>query len=178
MVAIAFAMAVLQMAQDRMPALIDLAKSAVRAEVLGKSTPKPTTKTETKAVFVTIEKAGKVLGCRGSLEPRTSSAEEDVILAARGAAAHDPRYRPLTKSDLDGFQVTVTLVNRLEPISTVDGLQPADGLVLEAGNKKGIVLPWEGKDPKVRLKWACQKAGVADSQPRKLFRLIAIRSRG
>jgi hypothetical protein len=40
------------------------------------------------------------------------------------------------------------------------------------------VLPWEGKDPRIRLKWAYQKAGVAIGASANLYRLTATRFRG
>ncbi|MBN9502316.1 MAG: AMMECR1 domain-containing protein [Armatimonadetes bacterium] len=158
--------------------LIEIAKSAVRAEVLRKSQDQVEKENSPRPVFVTIEVANKVIGCRGGLVARTTSLEEEVQLAARSAAAHDPRYRPLTAKDLQDFKVTVTLVERLEPLSRVSGLRPEDGLVLTAGGKSGIVLPWEGKDPQVRLEWAYRKAGVMKGAPVKLQRLIATRFRG
>lgn len=158
--------------------LIELARNAVIAEVLGKPTTRVERRSTVRPVFVTIERNGQVLGCRGSLEPRTASLEEEVVSAARGAAAHDPRYRPIAKSDLPGFLVTVTVVEGTHPISSVDGLEPGDGLVLKAGNRTGVVLPWEGKDPSIRLQWAYRKAGVATGSPAQLFRMVASRSRG
>ena len=161
-----------------MPALIRLARQAVVAEVDGQSPPKPAKATPPRPVFVTIERYGRILGCRGSLETRTSSLEAEVVEAARAAARHDPRYAPLKRSDLRGFLVGVTVVERRDPIQTVEGLPPADGLVLTSGGRTGVVLPWEGRDPHVRLTWAYRKAGVNEGAKVLLFRLIAERSRG
>lgn len=158
--------------------LVALARAAVISEVRGTSLELPRLTDPAKPVFVTIEVGGKVIGCRGSLTSRRRSIEEEVVLEARSAAAHDPRYRPLRESDLKGFLVTVTLIQRLEPLTDIGSLQPADGLVLEAGTAKGIVLPWEGKDPRTRLGWAYRKAGVETGAPVKLSRLVAERYRG
>jgi len=158
--------------------LIAIAKEAVVAEVTGKHASSAPGSLSPKPVFVTIEVGGKVVGCRGDLVARSRSLEEQVRLAARSAAAHDPRYRPLTQADLRNFQVTVTLVQGTEPIDNVSGLTPEDGLVLTAGTRNGIVLPWEGKDPQIRLMWAYKKAGVAVGSPAKLQRLKAIRFKG
>ena len=158
--------------------LIHLAKEAVQAEVLGGPLPHPNSQTPVQAVFITIERNGKILGCRGDLTPRTGSLEQEIIQEARGAARHDPRYHPLTSADLQNFLVTVTRVSSVERISSVEGLQPCDGLVLESNGKKGIVLPWEGKDPQVRLRWAYRKAAVSEGSSAILYRLVATRSRG
>jgi MEMO1 family protein len=159
-------------------ALIALARAAVRAEVEGQAPPKGTGQSPPLPVFVTIERKGRVIGCRGSLECRSRSLEEEVILAARAAAAHDPRYRPVTREDLQDFQVTVTLVRRLEPLDRVDTLTPSEGLVLKSGDRTGVVLPWEGKAPDVRLRWAYRKAGVSPGAPVRLYRMLADRFRG
>jgi AMMECR1 domain-containing protein len=158
--------------------LIYLARAATRSEVLHTTLPKLTVHSAARPVFVTIERNGKVMGCRGDLTPRTGSLEEEVICAAKAAAAHDPRYGPLKPSDLDGFLVTITVVSRTEKISSIDGLQPSEGLLLECGSRKGIVLPWEGKDPNIRLLWAYRKAGVTPGSAAVLYRLIATRCRG
>ena len=162
--------------QDR--SLIQLAKSAVQAEVFHSAPPRPAAHSPARAVFVTIERNGKVLGCRGDLTPRSASLEEEVVSDARAAAAHDPRYRPLRASDLDGFMVTVTVVAGMDRIADVKGLQPSEGLVLDSGGRKGIVLPWEGKDPVERLSWAYRKAGLPAGSSANLYRLIATRCRG
>ena len=161
-----------------MPALIRLARQTVVAEVRGRTAPRPDSTTPAQPVFVTIERNGRILGCRGSLSTRTNSLECEVVAAARSAARHDPRYPPVRSSDLKSFLVTVTVVQRKESIESVDGLQPEDGLILTSHGCTGVVLPWEGKDPKVRLNWAYRKAGVKEGASALLFRLIAERCRG
>jgi len=159
-------------------ALIDLARSAVCAEVEGKSLPTPSTKTTVHPVFVTIETKGRVIGCRGDLQARGRTLEDEVIISARAAAKHDPRYRPLTTKDLSDVQVTVTIVDHIQPLDHITDLTPAEGLVLKSGSHIGIVLPWEGKDPSIRLQRAYKKAGVAPGSACQLHRLAAERFRG
>ena len=161
--------------------LVRLARETIRAAVERVPVPAPAEQTLPQPVFVTIERDGKVLGCRGSLACRTASLEEEVRLAARSAAVHDPRYRPLTPADLSRMQVTLTLVDRLEPLAdeaAVATLGPEAGLVLKCGGRTGVVLPWEGRDPSLRLKWAYRKAGVAPGAACRLYRLVAARVRG
>jgi AMMECR1 domain-containing protein len=160
--------------------LIALAREAVRCEVLGLAPPQPKKKSRALPVFVTIERRGQVVGCRGGLRARESSLQGEVIQAARAASRHDPRYKPLAANDLKNFLVTVTIVRAMTPISRaeLESLQPEDGLVLQSGNRSGIVLPWEGKEPRQRLSWAYRKAGVAQGASCRLFRLKADRFRG
>jgi AMMECR1 domain-containing protein len=157
--------------------LLLLARASIVAGVHRTAPPKFEASESAKPVFITIEREGKVIGCRGSLRPRTQSIEAEVVASARSAATTDPRYRPLTPQDLKNFRVTVTVVESQSPISAaqIASLEREDGLVLKAGNRTGIVLPWEGSDPSIRLKWAYKKAGVAQGAACQLFRLKAER---
>jgi AMMECR1 domain-containing protein len=158
--------------------LIQIARQAVVSEVTGKSSSLPPEGTLPRPVFVTIEVAGQVRGCRGELTIRGRSLESEVALAARAAAAHDPRYRPLSPLETKRFLVTVTIVERQETIESVNGLRAEDGLILKSGGRTGIVLPWEGRDPAIRLDWAYRKAGVPRERSVVLSRLVAQRFRG
>ena len=158
--------------------LLKIAHEAIEREVDGRPAQRFDHGSAAQAVFVTIERSGAVIGCRGDLTPRTSSLEEEVATAARSACAHDPRYRPLVGSDLKTLMVTVTIVHGQERIESVDGLSPSDGLVLVSNGRSGVVLPWEGKDPRTRLSWAYRKAGVSRGASASLFRLEAERFRG
>lgn len=154
---------------------VRLARQVVRAEVLGEPMPIAPALGGARPVFVTIEVGGRVRGCRGSLDRLELSLGAEIVRAARAAAAHDPRWTPLKPVELEAMKVTVTVIDRLEPIASVAGLKPDEGLVLESGKRMGIVLPWEGKDPLVRLGWAYRKAGVPEGSAATLRRMIATR---
>ncbi len=156
-------------------ALLNLARAAVIAEVDHKTPPSPSSEHQVKPVFVTNEIGGNVHGCRGSLDTRSDSLESEIILAARAAAAHDPRYKPIASKQLASFSVTITIIENKRLISDVTDLDPAEGLALEGESRWGIVLPFEGKDPKIRLAWAYKKAGVSVGSPVSLYRLTAER---
>jgi AMMECR1 domain-containing protein len=159
-------------------ALIELARAAMEAEVEGQDLPRIDRESPAQPVFVTIESKGRILGCRGGLECRTRSLEQEILLAARAAARHDPRYAPIVPKDLADLQVTITVVESMTPLDRIESLTPADGLVLKAGGRTGVVLPWEGKDPTLRLTWAYKKAGVPRDAACQLYRLKAERFRG
>lgn len=158
--------------------LIEIARAAVAAEALGSPLPSLHRDAPPQPVFVTVEVGGKVRACRGSLTTRTGSLEEEVALAARGAAGFDPRYGRLTKATVGKMLVTVTVIEAQKPISDATALRPEEGLALISGSKTGVVLPWEGKDAKVRLSWAYRKAGLTPGSPARLVLLTARRSRG
>jgi AMMECR1 domain-containing protein len=159
--------------------LVQIAREAIISKVRG--TPLHAVKKgnlPVQPVFVTIEVGNVIRGCRGSLTTRTTTLEDEIRLAAQGAAAHDPRYKPLSEKESWSFGLTVTIVESKTPISDVSAITPEDGLALESGGKWGIVLPWEGKDPQVRLTWAYRKAGIPLGASANLFRLRATRFRG
>jgi AMMECR1 domain-containing protein len=158
--------------------LLQIAHEAVEREVKGDAPQNFPQGLPAKPVFVTIERNGKVLGCRGDLSARSVTLEQEVATEARAASFHDPRYQPLTPVDLSKTLVTVTVVEGMDPITDIEALTPSDGLVLEARGRTGVVLPWEGKDPKTRLKWAYRKAGVPITSSVSLYRLRAERFRG
>jgi AMMECR1 domain-containing protein len=126
-------------------------------------------------VFVTIEVDGKVRGCRGSLVARRKTLAEEVTAAATGAAATDPRHRPLQVRELARMRVTLTVIQSLEPLTNLATLTPEQGLVLRQGNRTGVVLPWEGRDPATRLRWAYTKAGLPEGTPATTERMFGER---
>ena len=160
------------------PRLLGLAKAAIIAEVEHRPPPIPRTTDPAAPVFITIEIGGRVRGCRGDLVPRTRSLEAEVVQEARAASQHDPRYPPIQLKELKRLAITVTVVERTEPIQDIDSLKPQDGLVLSAGNRIGVVLPFEGRSPRTRLAWGYRKANVSVGAPAKLERLVGTRFRG
>lgn len=158
--------------------LLALAHESIRRAVLSLP-PLPALGTApAQGVFVTIERKGQVVGSRGTLTPRGSGLDEELVATARAAAAHDPRYRMLQPVDLRNIQVTITLVKSLEPLPDIAALHPDEGLVLKVGTKLGVVLPGEGKDPKTRLEWAYRRAGLKPGSPAYLQKMRATRFKG
>jgi uncharacterized protein (TIGR00296 family) len=159
--------------------LIQLARNAVKTYLeTGKTVkaPEETTKKlfERCGVFVTLNslKNGEknLRGCIGYPYP-TSPLVEAVIDSALNAATRDPRFYPLSLSELDKvvFEVSV-----LTPPETVEVENPKeylskikvgkDGLIVEKGAFKGLLLP------QVPVEWGwceeeflchcCVKAGI------------------
>jgi len=160
--------------------ILDMAKLARRSvfDSLSKDYhPQKTGRLRPAGAFVTIEKDGVVYGCRGYLTSPHPTLEQTVDAAAHLAARKDPRYGPVRLGASDRWRVTVTIVDALKPCQNVVELQPSEGLVLTQGTKIGVVLPFEGRDPKARLKWAYTKAGAKYMSSAKLQILIGRRCR-
>jgi AmmeMemoRadiSam system protein A len=122
---------------------------------------------EASGAFVTIKRGGRLRGCIGTLQCARPLPEE-VRRVAVSAAREDPRFSPLTASELDGLEIEVSV---LGPLEAIDPADPAafeigrHGLVVEQGYRRGLLLPqvateW-GWDREQFLSHTCVKAGLA-----------------
>lgn len=121
------------------------------------------------ATFVTLEIAGELRGCIGTLEAWRPLAV-DVSHNAYAAAFRDPRFPPLAPAEEDRIDIHISLLSRPQPLTVRDEadllrqLRPGiDGLILSEGNRRGTFLPsvWEQlPDPRDFLAHLKRKAGL------------------
>lgn len=122
------------------------------------------------AVFVTIERDGRLRGCIGSptaWRPLAADVIDNAIKAGHG----DPRFPSLTADELEGLEVSVSVLTPQEPIRFADEadllrqLRPrVDGLIIKDGRHGALFLPsvWEQlPEPRAFLAHLKQKAGLA-----------------
>lgn len=155
--------------------LVKLARRTIE-EALGQkpSTPlsmPPTTRLqEPGASFVTLHtRSGALRGCIGSLSAYRPLLE-DVKANALAAAFEDPRFPPLTASELDRIVVEVSVLTPPQPLAYTDAedlvrkLRPSvDGVIIERGWHRATFLPqvWEQlPTPEEFLTQLCYKAGL------------------
>lgn len=121
------------------------------------------------ATFVTLNSNGQLRGCIGSLEAYRPLLD-DLVANAKAAAFEDPRFYPLTLSELENVDVEVSLLSPSEPIAyeNVEDLKSKvtpfeDGIILELGGRRATFLPqvWE-QLPQFEefFSHLCQKAGL------------------
>ena len=122
-------------------------------------------------VFVTLDKWGTVRGCRGTLEPAQTDMAHEVAHNAVAAAMGDRRFPPLKPGGIDHCRISITVVRELIPVKTVSDIPRSDGIVVRQDGRVGVVLPYEGSDPVVRLGWAYKKAGLPEPSPAELNEL-------
>lgn len=103
------------------------------------------------ACFVTLTRQGQLRGCIGTLEARRSLLV-DVKANAVSAALRDPRFSPLTVTELAHTDIEVSLLSPMQPMRfdseahALAQLQPGvDGVVLEFDRYRSTFLPqvWE-----------------------------------
>lgn len=117
-------------------------------------------------VFVTIKTAGQLRGCLGVLTLRDSLSAE-VARCARDSATEDPRFPPMSASELDAAALQISVLGPLEAIDPAQEgtiVPGRHGLVVEQGCRRGLLLP------QVALEWGwgveqflcqtCRKAGL------------------
>ncbi len=156
-------------------ALLALADLGVRAGLSGH--PVPTIELDTlvpslrepRGLFVTLEVAGELNGCVGTIEP----VEPLGVVVARlawEAAFADPRLPPLTAADYPSLEIKLSVIGPLQSLPAtseaelVAALRPgADGLVIRRGTTRAVFLPavWQKlPDPLVFLRDLEAKAGL------------------
>ena len=159
--------------------LVDLARKAVEQCLKNQETINVPEKTEKKllqpcGVFVTIDRLKngekELGGCIGYPYPTTPLAEA-VIESAINAATRDPRFYPLSPSELDKvvFEVSVLTPPQEVKVNKTSEYKSKikvgeDGLIIERGICKGLLLPqvpveWEW-DEEEFLCQCCVKAGL------------------
>lgn len=136
----------------------------------GQDLPDPAFLDEPGATFVTLRRGGELRGCIGSLEA-DRPLREDVATNARAAALRDPRFAPLTKEELDGLSIEVSLLSPPQALTfrdeddVVRQIDAArDGVMLEVGRHRATFLPqvWEQlPDARDFLRHLKAKAGLA-----------------
>lgn len=130
---------------------------------------------QTAPCFVCLKTLDRRLrGCIGTIEAARPTLWEEIVANAIGAATRDPRFRPVTQSELDSLRYSVDVLERPEPTSFEELDPKVFGVVVESpdGARRGLLLPdIEGVETAARqVEIAARKAGILTHQPLKLYR--------
>ncbi len=158
--------------------LVHLAREAISKFLEGiEIKPPPETLESLKdksGVFVTLNKNGEskeLRGCIGYPYP-TDPLVVAVINSAIEAATRDPRFPPLSLSELKEIMIEVSVLTKPELIKVKNNLEypekisiGLDGLIVEKGYNKGLLLPqvpgeWNWNEGEF-LANCCMKAGLS-----------------
>lgn len=134
------------------------------------------------ACFVSIKTSnGNLRGCIGTVEPTYTSLAEEIINNAIHAATQDPRFPPITESELASLRFSVDILSDPEPANFED-LDPATyGVIVEdeTGYRRGLLLPdIEGVETaSQQVQIAARKAGIPPTNSINLRRFRVTRFR-
>ena len=124
-------------------------------------------------VFVSLKKNGNLRGCIGTFIPTQENIAQEIIKNAISAAVDDPRFSPVTASELCDLTISVDVLSPPEEISDISELDPKKyGVITSSGYKKGLLLPdLEGVDTvEEQVDIAKRKAGIYPDEKVKLYR--------
>jgi uncharacterized protein len=114
--------------------------------------------------FVTLHARGDLRGCIGHLETNEPLGRI-VPRCAVAACSADPRFPAVTRAELPGIEIELSLLGPLESITGPSDIEVGrHGLVVEAGHHRGLLLPqvaveWRW-DCATFLAHTCRKAGL------------------
>ena len=99
------------------------------------------------ASFVTLQAAGRLRGCIGSLAPR-GPLIDDVTRNAWRSAYRDPRFPAVSPEDVAGLHIAISVLGTPEEIpakseaEVISALRPGvDGVILRDQGRQGTFLP-------------------------------------
>nr|MDQ5872025.1 AmmeMemoRadiSam system protein A [Acidobacteriota bacterium] len=149
--------------------LLDLARATLEAQFRGEPAPRLASDRsepfgESRALFVTLKCQGRLRGCIGTLAPEGDLART-VPKFARRAAFEDPRFPPLASHELPECAIEISVLTPPRLVENPEDIVVGrDGLILELGGRRGLLLPqvatdW-GFDRETFLSELSQKAGL------------------
>ena len=171
------------MAEELHP-VVKLAKETVESYIREGKTPKPRELApemkERAGVFVSLHKHGELRGCIGTFEPSKDNVAKEIIANAISSSTRDPRFSPVTASELDDLEYSVDILTPPEPVTDISQLDPKEyGAIVESGWRKGLLLPdLEGVESVEEQIAICRlKAGISPGEPVNLYRFRVRRFR-
>ena len=146
--------------------LLKLAHDAI-ASALDRSEISPTPLlphlAEPRGAFTTLYHRGTLRGCVGFVEP-VASLYQTVIETARAAAFEDTRFWPVTCEELEGLQVSLSILSKPTPILPEQIEVGRHGLIVGQAGHRGLLLPQvsveHNWDRITFLEQTCHKAGL------------------
>lgn len=130
-----------------------------------------------RGVFVSLKKFGALRGCIGTIFPVTESIAEEIMRNAIEAGEGDPRFSPVSESELPDIVFSVDVLT--EPIvASKEELNPKKyGVVVRSGRKSGLLLPdLEGvKTVEEQLSIVLNKASISPNENYSIEKFQVIR---
>ncbi len=131
--------------------------------------------------FVTVRKSdGQLRGCIGTIEAAHSNVAQEIVQNAISAATRDPRFFPVSTSELPDLTYGVDVLSIPEPARGPEDLDPAVyGVIVETydGRRRGLLLPRIDGIESVKAQWLAvhSKAGIKPGAPVRIERFTVTR---
>lgn len=129
-------------------------------------------------VFVSLNKDGSLRGCIGTLEPAQENVGEEIINNAVSAGLKDFRFSPVSEEELEEIVYSVDILGESEIVESLDDLDiNRYGVIVESGNKRGVLLPniASVKSVEDQVGIALDKANITSDEDYVLRRFEVIR---
>ena len=147
--------------------LLEIAVASVRSAVEDEGYSLPDTLPEEmtlpRGAFVTLKENDRLRGCIGSIRPVAPLAET-IMRMARSAALDDPRFLPVTESELPELEYEISVLSPLQILDDWHDVNVGtDGLIIVGpGGNSGVLLPQvpveQGWNREEFLEAVCRKA--------------------
>lgn len=121
-----------------------------------------------RGVFVTLKKKGQLRGCIGDITSKLPFSKGVMTFAVK-AATQDPRFKPVTREELDELDLSISVleyprrIKAAEPRQYLSMIKPGqDGVIIYHKGRSSTYLPqvWEQiPDPVQFLSQLCLKQG-------------------
>ncbi len=156
----------LTLTSDERAAFLSLARQSIFAHLTHAPRPHVASGTASQhlGAFVSLHVNGELRGCIGY--PHADQPLGDVIArCAVSAAREDPRFPPLTLSELAAAVIEISVLGPVEVVASLDDIVVGrHGLIVSQGYRKGLLLPQvateHGWDRDTFLAHTCLKAGL------------------
>jgi AmmeMemoRadiSam system protein A len=115
--------------------------------------------------FVTLKLHSELRGCIGYLDNSDLTLYDTICQAAGHAAFNDPRFLPLSKSELALINIEISVLSSFIPIKKYEDIElGTHGLLLDEPGMRALLLPQVAIENNFNLNQfliaICQKAGV------------------
>lgn len=147
--------------------LLDLARTAVIATVMGK--PQPPTPADgdlarPAAAFVSLHVGGRLRGCIGHLD-EADPLVQTIVRCARLACTEDPRFPALTAAEISELEVEISVLGAFQRVGALEEIVVGQhGLMIERDTRRGLLLPQVATEyqwtAETFVAQTCRKAGL------------------
>jgi len=132
----------------------------------------------TAGAFVSLHAHGQLRGCIGTTGPTTESVAWEIVQNAVSACSRDPRFPPVTVSELDSLEYSVDVLGEPEAIASPAELDVKKyGVIVSCGSRRGLLLPdLDGVDTvEQQIDIARRKGGIRSREHYTLERFEVVR---